>query len=479
MVIPAGRQTHLEEQSTLQIRGREILQALFAAFQALRLYPLENETAQQALAELHSITARALDQEGDLDLRMAGDFFFLNEVRLRIDLSNYATLGALGAALKLHDIGALRIEQGVDRAEWAPFLSLLLGSAGGGEAFAAFAEKLSAAMVTHISVRPRTAAAEDEEQRAKAKKAYLQTTRVAKDVLSDVRLAKAVNVRRVKRAVQGIVDQVLTNRSSLLGMTTLKEFDEYTFTHSVNVCIFSVVIGQRLGLEKAQLYELGMGALLHDIGKMRIDPAILNKAGALTDDEWAAMKRHPQEGVLALFAMRGFSDIPYRQMLMAYEHHMKVDLTGYPRPQRTGAPTLFSRIVAVADSFDAMTSARSYRYEPFPPDFVLKDMLENPARGVDPLVVKALLSVTGVYPVGTLVVLDTNEVGVVLEANPDSKRPYQPVVRIIFDARGKALPEPVTVDLSDVDPTTGRPRRTIIRTADPQKHGITVGHFFL
>src|SRR5690606_23977772 len=165
----------------------------------------------------------------------------------------------------------------------------------------------------------------DTRSRELAKKTYVQSVQVAREVLTDFRLGKAVNVRRVKRAVQSIVDQVLNDESSMIGMTVLRDFDEYTFTHSVNVCIFSVVLGQKLGLSKLQLYELGLGALFHDIGKMRIDPDIINKAEGLTEDEFDAIREHPTEGLLALFNLNGFGEVPYRAMLMAYEHHMKID----------------------------------------------------------------------------------------------------------------------------------------------------------
>jgi HD-GYP domain-containing protein (c-di-GMP phosphodiesterase class II) len=154
------------------------------------------------------------------------------------------------------------------------------------------------------------------------------------------------------------------------------------------VCIFSVVIGQKLGLTKVQLYELGLGALFHDIGKQRIDPAIINKTTGLNAEEWHQMQQHPTEGLLSLFSMRGLSDVPYRAMLMAYEHHMKRDLTGYPRNKRKRLPTLFSRVVATADGFDAATSKRSYQNQPWPPDEVLREMRENPQRGYDPLLVR-------------------------------------------------------------------------------------------
>jgi HD-GYP domain-containing protein (c-di-GMP phosphodiesterase class II) len=345
--------------------------------------------------------------------------------------------------------------------------------------FGAFMERIGATPVENLRFRPEkeSEAPEDEESLTAAKRTYAQSVQVAREVLGDVRLGKAVNVRKVKRAVQGIVDQVLSNETSMVTMTTLRDFDEYTFTHCVNVCIFSVIIGQRLGLEKQQLYELGLGALLHDIGKMRVAHDVINKPGSLDDEEWLQLKEHPTEGLLLLFQMGGFTDMPYRQMLMAYEHHMKADVSGYPENRRPRNPSLFSRVVAVADGFDAGTSVRSYQYEPWPPDEVLKEMRDNPRRGFDPLLVKALISATGVFPIGTLVILDSLELAVVSGVNPDAQKLHLPRVKVISDSMGVPLSEPIPVDLAETDPETGRPRKQIIKTTDPQKYGIRVADY--
>jgi len=367
-----------------------------------------------------------------------------------------------------------------------PFLSLLVEEASGGDvAFEAFLGKLDSSKAQYIDVEPATEISDDlvgeDDDRAKeaAKVTYFQSVHVAREVLTDARLGRAVNLRRVKRAVQSIVDQVLNNETSILGMTSLRDYDEYTFTHSVNVCIISLVIGQRLGLTKLQLYELGLGALFHDIGKQRIDAAIVTKAGQLNNEEWAAMRRHPTEGMLALFTMRGLADVPYRAMLMAYEHHMKIDLTGYPKNRRPRQPTLFSRIVQTADGFDAATSKRSYQHQPWPADEVLREMRENPKRGFDKLLVKALITATGVFPVGLAAILDTFEMAVVISRNAESRRLHQPIVKVISDPMGIMLAEPVVVDLSEVDPETGQPRRSIIKTIDPERFGINVADYFL
>jgi HD-GYP domain-containing protein (c-di-GMP phosphodiesterase class II) len=168
--------------------------------------------------------------------------------------------------------------------------------------------------------------------------------------------------------------------------------------------------------------------------------------------------------------------MPYRQMLVAYEHHMKIDLTGYPTNKRERRPGLFSRIVAVADGFDAGTSVRSYQYRPWPADRVLQEMRENPKRGFDALLVKALITATGVFPIGTLVILDTFEIGVVCAINPDPTKLHLPRVKIISDAMGFPLPDTPIVDLSRVD-AAGKPLKQILKTTDAQKYGIKVADY--
>lgn len=465
-----------------QEEGRKLLTAFYGALSALRLYPLENAAVQQSLDELHALVRRIVDADGGAEVRVVGDFFFLNETRLRLDLSNFSTFGSFARALQDHGIGAVEINGAVQRHEWAPFLSVLLRKPTGEDPYEAFLDRMAGTPVENIDFRPEREVQEpekDEEALTAAKRTYAQSVQVAKDALGDVRLGKAVNVRKVKRAVQGIVDQVLSNENSMMTMTTLRDFDEYTFTHCVNVCIFSVIIGQRLGLEKPQLYELGLGALFHDVGKQRVDYEIINKPGGLTDEEWVQLKEHTTEGLLCLFKMHGFADVPYRQMLMAYEHHMKTDLTGYPTNTRPREPTLFSRIVSVADAFDAGTSVRSYQYQPWPPDAVLKEMRDNPRRGFDPLLVKALITATGVYPVGTLVILDSYELAVVSEVNKNPDLLHRPKVKVISDSMGVPLAEPVVLDLAQDDPATGSAMRTIVKTTDPQKYGIRVSDYLI
>ncbi len=477
--------------AALQDAGKALLLAFHAAAQALRLYPIENETVQHALDELRRSATALFDLEQMANVRIADDFVFLNDVRLRMELSTYGAISQVRNLFSRHLLGEIDIDRDVERPEWAAFLALLLAeppAAGSDDDPAApylrFRDRLDASPVRRIRVamtQPSTEQEEeDDENLAKeaAKRTYVQSVQVARHVLTDTRLGKAVSVRRVKRAVQAIVDQVLRNEQLMLGMTTLRDFDEYTFTHCVNVCIFSVILGQKLGLSKLQLYELGMGALFHDVGKQRVGAELVQKEGGLTEEEWHRMQRHPTDGMLALFSMHGFGEGLWRAMLMAYEHHMRVDLSGYPKNRRPRSPTLFSRIVAVADGFEAGTARRSYQRDPPRAELVLQEMRDNPKRGYDALLVKALINVTGIFPVGTLVILDTHELGLVYAANPDPVKLHQPMVKVISDGYGRPLGEPALVDLSAVDEATGLPARTIIKTTDPARYGIRIGDYF-
>jgi HD-GYP domain-containing protein (c-di-GMP phosphodiesterase class II) len=466
----------------LQRQGRDLLFAVAAAIRALQLYPLENQAVVNALAELGA-AAKAMQQtEPEIAIRHVGDVFFINDLRLRIDLASYATYGFVGRSMARHGIGQLEIFPGAATGEWTALLSLLVGEPDAEDPFGAFQERLGQTAVLHLAVAPDREGErikDDDGAKQQAKRTYAQTVQVARDTMGALRMGRGVSLRPVKRAVQSIVDQVLTNETSLVGLTTLRDYDEYTFTHSVNVCIFSVALGKKLGFHKHQLYELGLGALLHDVGKVRMPWELINKSGPLTPDEFETLKEHPAEGVLSMFSMRGLTELPLRAMLVAYEHHMKIDQTGYPRSVRPRSPTLYGRIVAVADGFDAATTQRSYQAQPWPADQVLREMRDNPARGFDPLVVKAFIAMTGIYPIGTLVVLDTYELAVVVAPSSNPSAPHQPVTKVIFDSMGIPQDPPPMVDLTEVDPATGRPRRTIIKTTDPERYGIHVGDYFI
>lgn len=464
--------------------GKGFILAFYAALRAIRLYPLENAAVAKSAEDLAALSAELLAKEQELEIRVSGEFVFINTVRLRLDLDNYASFSHLLSVFRSAGIGSLHLRTAPQVKEWSRFLALLLVPSGDPPAvrLEQLTEKLAQQQLGVFDIGEPMEQAMDNEslQKSKeiAKKTYAHSVSVTRELMTSVRMGRSANVKKIKRVVQGIVDQILNEETSLIGLTTIRDYDEYTFTHSVNVCIFSVALGKRLGFGKVQLYDLGMAALFHDIGKSRVPAEIINKPSGLTDDEWRMIAAHPWLGALALFQLRGQQDLPYRAMVVAHEHHMKMDLTGYPRPIRPRTLSMFSKIVAVADGFDAATSRRSYQTTPLTPAQVMQEMRDNPRRGMDPVVVKAFINLTGIYPVGTLVVLDTFELGVVHAVNPVAEMLSRPIVRVISDAMGNLQHPGALADLADQH-DDGTFLRTIIKTENPERYGIRVGDYFV
>ncbi|MCE2942489.1 MAG: HD-GYP domain-containing protein [Gemmatimonadota bacterium] len=487
---PRGSQTvpvtELSGELFVRRAGRQLANALYAAVKAIRLYPVENAAVQKAILEVAQCVSEILHRETDLELKLAGDTLFLNGVRLRLDLDNYASFSQLLSLFRSTGIGSLHVSSPPLPRDVIVFLSQLQSVAALKEdplsRFDQLRERLESAGVRTFELAVPTESADEAEQREKAKSAakrtYAQSLAVMKDAVGSVRLGKSPNIKKIKRVVQSIVDQILADDVSLLGLTTLRDYDEYTFIHSVNVCIFSVALGRRLGLGKMQLYDLGMAALLHDVGKARVPVEVLNKTDDLNDADWRMIAAHPWLGVLALMQLKGLQELPYKAMVVCYEHHMKVDLTGYPRSIRPRDLSIYSKIVAVADGFDAATSQRAYLQATLTPAEVLQEMRDNARRGMDPAIVKAFVAMLGVYPVGTLVRLDTLELALVHAVNPQPDQLSRPMVRIISDPSGNALYPGELADLTETK-ADGTFVRTVIKTENPERYGIRVGDYFV
>jgi len=258
-------------------------------------------------------------------------------------------------------------------------------------------------------------------------------------------------------------------------MTAIKDYDEYTYHHSVNVSILSVALGQRLGLNRRMLTELGMVALFHDLGKMEIPNEVLNKPSNFTDDEWKIIRKHPLWGLKAILKIKKFDELTIKSAIVAFEHHMNFDLSGYPKVRKPLELELYSRIVSLSDQYDAMTSARVYSRVPMSPDKALSIMMERAGTQLDPLLFKFFTNMVGVYPIGTLVMLDTKELGLVYESNQIF--PSRPRVMIIVDSKGNRI-KGATVDLTEKNEQEVF-LRSISKTMDPNKYRINLAEYLL
>lgn len=291
---------------------------------------------------------------------------------------------------------------------------------------------------------------------------------VVNDVMHDVRVGKNIEGEKVAKVVGRMVDSIFRNRDALASLTRIKGYDEYTFVHSVNVCALCITLGRHLDLDPEQLRQLGIGAMLHDTGKMKVPIAILNKPGRLTEREFREMKRHP---IYSAEIMGRTDGIPEEARTVAIQHHERYHGNGYPYGLKGDQIRLFSQLTSIIDVYDAITSNRCYS-RAMPPHEGIRKLYEWGRTDFNQPFVERFIQCLGIYPVGTAVQLDSGEIGVVSSINHGSiLRPN--VVLLYRDAR-RRYPEPVVADLAERAPDGERFRRTIRRPVDPARWAIDV-----
>lgn len=277
-------------------------------------------------------------------------------------------------------------------------------------------------------------------------------------MFQEARMGKAIEADAVAPLVEQIANSVLRNGGALVSLARLKTADNYTYMHSVAVCALMIAVARRLGLDPQQVSDAGMAGLLHDLGKALIPKEILDKPGKLTDAEFAIIKTHPAEGHKLLLAASGIAEAVKDVCL---HHHEKVDGSGYPEGLNGETMSLFAKMGAVCDVYDAITSNRPYKAG-WDPAESIKQMAEWKGH-FDPTVFQAFVKSLGIYPVGAFVRLESGRMGVVVEQSESSL--LRPKVRVFFSARSKAYIVPVTIDL-------GCGPEGIAGREDPEKWGI-------
>lgn len=293
-----------------------------------------------------------------------------------------------------------------------------------------------------------------------------------------VREGGAVSFKQAKRAIQNIVDLMMDDEATILGLTTLRCHDQYTHNHSVNVSLLSIALANRAGYPKVELADLGLAALFHDMGKSTIPMEVLNKPGEFTDEDWATMRSHPTEGVLSLSKLRGITNLPGRMAAASFEHHMNLDFSGYPKLTVPWTVSLTGRILTIADCYDAMTSSRVYRREPMSPSKVLNMMFAKSGQSFDPVLLKLFVNCVGIIPIGSLVMLETSELAVVLKPAADKEQAERPWVKVITDQQGTPVEQGRELDLTERD-ETGEFRHHIIRLIDNTEYRFDTSRYFV
>jgi HD-GYP domain-containing protein (c-di-GMP phosphodiesterase class II) len=444
-------------------RAKEVLARLYALRRAVRFYPMEHPSVRENVRMLGEAIS-TYHNEG-VELQFA---FFEGEILLGDQLlaEESVTFDQLVQDMHAIGVGSLVFRTGVSSEELAR-AAVVLGvdeseaeAAGGILRMAEEAQLENVQIGLVLAAEPEFTGTEDE----MAMHAFTEAVELIEDIDETFKRDGEVNPTKVKGAVRSLINSVLNSRLSMLQLSGLRNYDEYTFYHSVNVAILSLALGSIITKDERFLSALGTGALMHDIGKLSVGTEIINKPGQLTAEEWAQVQRHPLLGAETLATMPGMDRAAIVPVL---EHHMRYDGAGYPKRTAPRVQHLVSRIVAVADAYDAMTSRRSYSAARIQ-DQAMSLLVEGAGTSLDPVLVRLFVNMLGMFPPRTVVRLSSGQVAIVL--TPTDGEPLRPTVRVITSPQGD-LVEPFDILLAERDDLT------VEETLDPRLLNIQVDDY--
>ena len=431
-----------------------VLKQCTAALRSAALYPIGHPAIQEPLGHLADDLKQLLEARERLILGVIDDVLVLDEIPFYDADVRY---NALYVGLTTHELEAVSFRPGLTRGELETFLDLLAPGRSHGDQ--PLHEVIQGLELPHIALRytPR-----DDDPRAQAQRTYEHTLGIVLDLTAEIRLGRIPNSQTTPSVLGAMRNLILADESALLGLTLLKDYDNYTYNHSVNVAIFALAFARHMGNQGVALERAGMAALLHDVGKVRTAEAIIKKPGALDPEEIKAMQRHPELGAEILLAMRGM-DAEIAEIVL--HHHRRYDGAGYPELPPGRAPHPYGEVVAIADCYDALTTTRPYQKSLHPSE-AARALRRQAGKAYAPESVQSFVDMVGIYPIGEPVRLSTGELSVVIGRN--DLDPTAPRVRIVSDAQGQLLDRAIDCDLQ-FESVAGR---VIAGSFDARRKGI-------
>lgn len=457
-------------------KPKDLINCLAVLIKTSQIHHLNNIAVINAIKKVLTILNSFLS-EGTVILELVGEFFHVNGNRIRYSMDYIFNYDFLIREFKKRELGTIVFEDILQEDDFKALLTALMSTGSSETPFETLFEAFE--KIQNISIKKLRKIKDDDielDRKKIIKKTYFNAVLLTKDISNKISLGEKISLKKAKRVMETIVDQIIEEESMLIGMTTIKDYDEYTYHHSVNVSILSIALGQRIGLTRKVLTELGLSALLHDIGKIEVPKEILNKPIEFTEEDWKTIMKHPVWGAHAILKMKGIDTSSMSAFISAFEHHLNYDLSGYPRLKNRVTQSLFSRIIALADQYDAMTSSRVYSRIPVPPDKALSIIIDRSGTQLDPYLLKVFINMVGIYPLGSLVMLDTNELGLVFDSNTNPDFIDRPRLFILVDSEGKRTKN--MVDLMEKD-KEGNFKRNIVKTLDPNQYKINLAEYLL
>jgi HD-GYP domain-containing protein (c-di-GMP phosphodiesterase class II) len=467
--------------------GIQLVTQLNVLIKTSRIYERTNAALDKPVDTMLTLI-KTMAHDQPVTLRLQNDFLFLGDSHLKVNAQQMAVATSIIDVLNTWKIGGMTFSLAVESKDLREFAALFVSFDPGNKSLEDLQKEISARGIAGIALEeqrqlqirkaPETGSTDPTVQRkTDAKNGYAKLAGSVGALTQSAHEGGRVSFKQAKRAIQNIIDRMVDDETAVLGLTTLRCHDQYTHNHSVNVSLLSMALANRAGYPKTELADLGLAALFHDMGKSTIPMEILNKPGEFTDEDWVAMRNHPTEGVLILSKMRGLTNLPGRMAAASFEHHMNLDFSGYPKLTVPWTLSLTGRILTIADCYDAMTSSRVYRREPMSPSKVLNMMLSKSGKSFDAVLLKLFVNCVGIIPIGSLVMIETSELAVVLKPAIDKANAERPFVKIITDPQGNSVDHGRELDLTEKD-ETGDFRHNIIRLIDNTEYKFDTSRYF-
>lgn len=446
----------------------KILSEVLQVINNFKLYGTKHAVSEKSLLEFKQTINDLMQEHAEFSLSFRGWHVYLCGERIKISTTSFPIIRQIVELFQGKNLGGFRILKGVSDEELSLFFDALSKESTSCEVIT---KKLIEKGITNIKVLPLLAQpTEILDPKKRVKQIYFETISLVKSLAAQKSFQKS-NFTKFSVGVLYLIDTLKTSESLLLGLTVVKNYDDFLYNHSVNTAVLSLSLGVRIGLKSKELLKLGQAALLHDIGMINIPREILKKETILTEDEWKMIKTHPVNGVKITMDLMGLSEDSAQILLAILEHQKSYDGSGYPEYIRNSKISLFARIIQIADFYDAVTTPKFHNPVPMSPAEAIAYLVKHAGKLFDPLLSKHFINLLGIYPLGTLVFLTSGEWALVVGQPQDPDKLHKPVVLIIKDANGRDIPHRV-VDLSQSEVE-------IIRADSPWKYGIDPAEYLI
>jgi putative nucleotidyltransferase with HDIG domain len=449
-----------------QLGAQKAAMLLTASIKSVLLYPQAHPAVRQPLQELEGILLEMLREKAEIHLGVVEGVFFLES---HLFVTPNAAVAELADRLIKKGITALTIYSGVSSDDLFYFATILARRELTADQIPAELEK-GGIRTIRLGIDHLVYGSSDEESDLTPSRTYFDAINAIRDTMRDIENGRIPSGKRINSVVENMVSVTMKDHTTLLGLAMIKDYDNYTFNHSVNVGILALTLGAYLGMDRESLRDANTAGLLHDIGKTRIDKNILNKPGKLSDHEYEQMKKHAEKGAEIIGKMQ---DIHPRVAEAVLGHHIKHNRTGYPEWARQKSFNEITEMVAVADCYDAITTVRTYSM-PILPKAAIDTIRRLSGTSLNGSLVDKFEEMMGKYPVGTLVRLDTNEIALVVRPHPVESS--IPALKVIIDAAGAVLERPKLISIADV---AGSDHANIVSTVDPILKNIDISKHFV